>query len=151
MKNIWDVLADLAVAAGYCAATATVKPICHDDPARQEYPQVLLDWAAYHGDSATFWRRVIRLWPMAIFIPHAEFAAAFRRHRHAWAPSFMATWNQAAYESLPDMMTIYRGQRCDMPLGLTWSLRRDAAERYVFSRHHRIFERRAALADIAFV
>lgn len=82
-----------------------------------------------------FWRVVAKCWSGCDAIPHGEFAEAFARHRAAWSPDCMAPADRAAWDALPPLATIYRGQDGAACPGLSWTLRRDVAEG--FARGHR--------------
>ena len=84
---------------------------------------------------AIFWRVVAQEWTGFDAIPHAAYAAAFRRHRAAWSPDCMAPADRAAWDALPEVVTLYRGQPSAAPPGLSWTLRREVAEG--FARGHR--------------
>jgi hypothetical protein len=94
---------------------------------------IIADQPAWHG--AEFWRLVAACWSGFDLIPHRKFAAAFRLHRSAWTPDAMTAEDRAAFDALPALLTIYRGQDAGAPLRLAWTLLRDVAES--FARGHR--------------
>lgn len=111
-----------------------------------ERPWAFLDLFEEMGgeDGAAFWRLVAKLWSGFDAIPHDDFAAAFRRARRAWTAAAMKAEDRAAFDALSHLVTIYRGQDADAPLGLAWTLRPDVAEG--FARGHRgIRHRRPAV------
>lgn len=91
-------------------------------------PAAFLDLAdRMRLDGAAWWRLVMAEWSSLDAIPHAAFAAAFRRRRAAWTPDAMAPADRAMFDALPPLVTIYRGQSDARPLGVAWTLRRDVA------------------------
>ncbi len=83
-----------------------------------------------------FWRCAAACWASFDAIPHRDFASECRAHRHGWKPDAMAGNDRAAFDALPKLLTIYRGQdagdtrgRWHTPaLGLAWTLRCNVAE-----------------------
>ncbi len=96
------------------------------------------------GDGAGFWCMVAALWSGFDAIPQRAFAAAFRRYRAAWTPAGMDAQDRAAFDALPPLVRIYRGQDADAPLGLAWTLRWEVAEEFA-QGHRGIRHRRPAV------
>lgn len=80
------------------------------------------------NDGARFWRLIVEAWPAFDAIPHGRYAAAFRRHRAAWVPSIMSSDDLAAYNALPPIIDLFRGQDASAPIGLSWTTSRAVAE-----------------------
>jgi hypothetical protein len=86
--------------------------------------------------SRFFWYFVARQWAQFDRIPHERFATEFKKHRAGWEPEIM-TWghpkgndNIKTYRTLPDPITIYRGQGFDQSIGLSWTLDIDVASAF---------------------
>ncbi len=88
-------------------------------------------------DGALFWQMVAEHWCSFDLIPHRAYAAVFRRHRAAWSPDAMQGDDRAAFDALPAVVTAFRGQDADAPLGLSWTLRRDVAEGFAMGHRGR--------------
>ena len=50
-----------------------------------------------------FWRCAAACWASFDAIPHRDFAAAFRAHRHGWTPDAMTGNDRAAFDALPQL------------------------------------------------
>jgi hypothetical protein len=97
-------------------------------------PHELLDYCA-DVDPAVAWRAIHEWWTACDAIPHDGFADLFTRHRRGWRPDYLGEEDRAFYDSLPDRLTVYRGQCASKPIGLSWT--RDKATALEFARGHR--------------
>ncbi|MBR0652743.1 hypothetical protein GXW78_24010 [Roseomonas terrae] len=110
-----------------------------------------------NADDALFWRLIADEWSGFDRIPLDDYIIWFEELRAAWSPGCMEPTDRAAYDALPDEVTVYRGQSATVPLGLAWTLRRDVA--VGFAAGHRgisvpspaIVTTRVKKTDIAFV
>jgi hypothetical protein len=154
----WDAEKRTAVAAFLADPPINVEQVRRfiDGPyggGSHERPQLVIAWAdAIEGPEAgrAFWAVIQDEWSSFDRIPHQEFVRLFAKFAKQWAAT-------DEIESLPDRLTVYRGQSRDDPPGLSWTRDRGVAQ--TFARGHRgiavpnstIIERRINREGVALV
>ena len=104
-----------------------------------------------------FWPYVAQEWSSFDRIPHRDYARCFRAFWLGWSADCMEPEARRFYDSLPPMVTLYRGADRQSGKGLSWTLDMETAEG--FARGHRglrypnptIFSARVRKSSVAFV
>ncbi len=81
---------------------------------------------------AAFWNWVSACWACFDAIPYGRYGAAFRQWRPAWTAQCMTPANQSAFNMLPEVVVIYRGQDARAKPGLSWTLSLPVAEGFAY-------------------
>ena len=98
-------------------------------------PYAFLDYFIGCQDPEVFWRTFHKEWSGFDAIPHEDFADLLEIYRQDWRPEFMPREDLQFYNSLPESVTVFRGQDQDAEIGLSWTLNRDVADG--FAKGHR--------------
>jgi hypothetical protein len=104
-----------------------------------------------------FWPYVAQEWASFDRIPHRDYALCFRTFRPGWSADCMEPEARRFYDSLPPMITLYRGADRQSGRGLAWTLDMETARG--FAKGHRgfrnpnpaIFKTRVRKSSVAFV
>lgn len=106
---------------------------------------------AYDVPGRVFWRASARMWCLIAPIPHAAYAEAFRFHRNSWSPDCMEGAMREMYDSLPPVVTLWRGQPTAFPLGLRWTQYPTYAQTFADKPASALFARDVRKSDVAFI
>ena len=103
-----------------------------------------------------FWPYVAQEWPSFDRIPHRDYARCFRAFRLGWSADCMEPEARRFYDSLPPMITLFRGGDRQSGKGLSWTLDIETAKgfaqghRGLFNPNPTIFTARVRKSSIAF-
>jgi len=103
-----------------------------------------------------FWPYVAEVWSGFDAIPHREYARIFSHFRWGWSADCMGPEARRFYESLPPIVTLYRGADRSFGKGLSWTLDIETAKgfaqghRGAFNPYPTIFSARVKKSSIAF-
>lgn len=97
-------------------------------------PEIFLEIASYLNDDQ-FWPCLHSLWTGFDKINHTAYSELFIKRKRGWKSSYLSKEDQKLYNSLDDMITVYRGQNDGLFTGLSWTTDRNVAVE--FARGHR--------------
>jgi len=104
-----------------------------------------------------FWPYVAQEWATFDRIPHRDYALCFRAFWIGWSADCMRPEARRFYDSLPPMITLYRGGDRQSGKGLSWTLDMETAKgfarghRNLFNPNPTIFTARVRKSSVAFV
>jgi hypothetical protein len=129
----------------------------HERP--EAFLDIFLELKDVGGDyqAIRFWPYIAKIWAGFDAIPHRSYKQAFDWFRWGWSADCMEPEARRLYDSLPPMITLYRGGDRQSGKGLSWTLDMETAKG--FARGHRdlfnpnptIFTARVRKSSVAFV
>jgi hypothetical protein len=103
----------------------------------EERPHVFVDLNDnFSLSGATFWKLLHQEWKGFDRIPHRPFSSLMVFMRDHWRVELLNDEDREFYNTLPELLTVYRGQDAASPVGLSWTLDREVAAG--FARGHRL-------------